>query len=102
MATDIQISIVGSAGDGTIAAGEILRGALAGMGYKVISFDVYPPEIRGFGKCIARGHRVCSGVGANHHSFHAVFCGQKLPARWRSFSRASHNVALGKARPAAA
>ena len=54
MATDIQISIVGSAGDGTIAAGEILRGALAGMGYKVISFDVYPPEIRGFGKCIAR------------------------------------------------
>jgi len=24
------------------------------MGYKVISFDVYPPEIRGFGKCIAR------------------------------------------------
>lgn len=54
MATDIQISIVGSAGDGTIAAGEILRGALASMGYKVISFDVYPPEIRGFGKCIAR------------------------------------------------
>ena len=54
MATDIQISIVGSAGDGTIAAGEILRNALAGMGYKVISFDVYPPEIRGFGKCIAR------------------------------------------------
>jgi len=54
MATDIQISIVGSAGDGTIAAGEILRGALAGMGFKVISFDVYPPEIRGFGKCIAR------------------------------------------------
>ena len=54
MATDIQISIVGSAGDGTIAAGDILRNALAGMGYKVISFDVYPPEIRGFGKCIAR------------------------------------------------
>jgi 2-oxoglutarate ferredoxin oxidoreductase subunit alpha len=54
MATDIQISIVGSAGDGTIAAGEILRNAVAEMGYRVISFDVYPPEIRGFGKCIAR------------------------------------------------
>ena len=54
MATDIQISIVGSADDGTVAAGEILRNALARMGYKVISFDVYPPEIRGFGKCIAR------------------------------------------------
>jgi len=54
MATDIQISIIGSAGDGTIAAGDILRNAFAGMGYKVISFDVYPPEIRGFGKCIAR------------------------------------------------
>ncbi|MGE5466116.1 MAG: 2-oxoacid:acceptor oxidoreductase subunit alpha [Ignavibacteria bacterium] len=54
MATDIQIAIVGSAGDGTIAAGDILRRALAEMGYRVISFDVYPPEIRGFGKCIAR------------------------------------------------
>lgn len=54
MATDIQISIIGSAGDGTIAAGEILRNAMAGMGYKVISFDIYPPEIRGFGKCISR------------------------------------------------
>lgn len=52
--TDIQIAICGSAGDGTIAAGEILRTALADMGYRVISFDVYPAEIRGFGKCIAR------------------------------------------------
>ncbi|HEX8988836.1 MAG TPA: 2-oxoacid:acceptor oxidoreductase subunit alpha [Rhodocyclaceae bacterium] len=54
MSTDIQIAIVGSAGDGTIAAGDILRRAMAEMGYRVISFDVYPPEIRGFGKCIAR------------------------------------------------
>ncbi len=54
MSTDIQIAIVGSAGDGTIAAGDILRRALAEIGYRVISFDVYPPEIRGFGKCIAR------------------------------------------------
>ena len=54
MATDIQIAIVGSAGDGTIAAGDILRNAMADMGYKIICFDIYPPEIRGFGKCIAR------------------------------------------------
>ncbi|GAB0057595.1 2-oxoglutarate/2-oxoacid ferredoxin [Candidatus Magnetaquicoccaceae bacterium FCR-1] len=53
-ATDIQIAICGSAGDGTIAAGDILRNAVAAAGYRVISFDVYPPEIRGFGKCIAR------------------------------------------------
>lgn len=52
--TDIQISIVGSAGDGTIAAGDILRKIMAEIGYRVISFDFYPPEIRGFGKCIAR------------------------------------------------
>ncbi|MBF0125452.1 MAG: 2-oxoacid:acceptor oxidoreductase family protein, partial [Magnetococcales bacterium] len=52
--TDIQIAICGSAGDGTIAAGDILRNAVAQAGYRVISFDVYPPEIRGFGKCIAR------------------------------------------------
>ncbi len=52
--TDIQIAICGSAGDGTIAAGDILRQAMVSAGYKVIAFDVYPPEIRGFGECIAR------------------------------------------------
>ncbi len=52
--TDIQIAICGSAGDGTIAAGDILKQAMANAGYKVIAFDVYPPEIRGFGKCVAR------------------------------------------------
>ena len=53
-ATDIQIAICGSAGDGTIAAGDILRNVMAAVGYRVISFDIYPAEIRGFGKCIAR------------------------------------------------
>jgi 2-oxoglutarate/2-oxoacid ferredoxin oxidoreductase subunit alpha len=51
--TDIQIAICGSAGDGTIAAGGILNQAMARAGYKVIAFDVYPAEIRGFGECIA-------------------------------------------------
>ena len=27
---------------------------MARAGYKIIAFDLYPPEIRGFGKCIAR------------------------------------------------
>jgi len=52
--TDVQVAICGSAGDGTIAAGDILKRAMARAGYKVIAFDLYPPEIRGFGKCIAR------------------------------------------------
>ena len=52
--TDLQIVICGSAGDGTIAAGDILKRAMARAGYKVISFDIYPAEIRGFGKCVAR------------------------------------------------
>ena len=52
--TDIQIAVCGSAGDGTIASGDILKRAAALMGYNVIAFDVYPPEIRGFGKCISR------------------------------------------------
>ncbi len=52
--TDIQIAICGSAGDGTIAAGDILKQAMAKAGYRVIAFDQYPAEIRGFGKCIAR------------------------------------------------
>jgi len=54
MRTDVQISICGSAGEGTIAAGDILRNALAVAGYRIISFDAYPAEIRGFGKCVAR------------------------------------------------
>jgi 2-oxoglutarate/2-oxoacid ferredoxin oxidoreductase subunit alpha len=54
MKTDVQISICGSAGEGTIAAGDILRNALASAGYRIISFDAYPAEIRGFGKCVAR------------------------------------------------
>lgn len=52
--TDIQFAIIGSAGDGTIAAGDILKRAMARRGYKVIAFDLYPAEIRGFGKCISR------------------------------------------------
>jgi 2-oxoglutarate ferredoxin oxidoreductase subunit alpha len=52
--SDIQIAICGSAGDGTIAAGDILKRTMARCGYKVIAFDLYPAEIRGFGKCIAR------------------------------------------------
>ena len=52
--TDIQFAIIGSAGDGTIAAGDILKRAMARIGYKVIAFDIYPAEIRGFGKCISR------------------------------------------------
>ena len=52
--TDVQISICGSAGDGTIAAGDLLKQAMAHAGYRVIAFNTYPAEIRGFGKCIAR------------------------------------------------
>ncbi len=52
--TDLQIAICGSAGDGTIASGDILKRAMAKAGYNVIAFDLYPAEIRGFGKCIAR------------------------------------------------
>ena len=52
--TDIQFAICGSAGDGTIASGDIVKRAAAAVGYHVLAFDVYPPEIRGFGKCISR------------------------------------------------
>jgi len=52
--TDIQLMFCGSAGDGTIAVGDIFKRAMAKAGFKVIAFDIYPPEIRGFGKCISR------------------------------------------------
>ncbi len=52
--TDIQIAFCGSAGDGTIAVGDILKQAMARAGYRVIAFDQYPAEIRGFGKCVSR------------------------------------------------
>lgn len=53
-ATDIQVTICGSAGDGTIAAGEILKNAMASIGFSAIAFDLFPAEIRGFGKCVSR------------------------------------------------
>jgi len=52
--TDIQIAFCGSAGDGTIAVGDILKQAMALAGFRVIAFDQYPAEIRGFGKCVSR------------------------------------------------
>jgi len=60
--TDIQIAFCGSAGDGTIAAGDIFKQAMAAAGFNVIAFDVYPPEIRGFGKCIARADHFQTGL----------------------------------------
>ncbi|MBU1343124.1 MAG: 2-oxoacid:acceptor oxidoreductase subunit alpha [Proteobacteria bacterium] len=50
---DIVIEICGSAGEGTISAGEILSRFMSGQGFEIMSFDSYPAEIRGFGKCVA-------------------------------------------------
>ncbi|MCG8643512.1 MAG: 2-oxoacid:acceptor oxidoreductase family protein, partial [Desulfobacterales bacterium] len=49
----IVIEICGSAGEGTISAGEILSRFMSGQGFEIMSFDSYPAEIRGFGKCVA-------------------------------------------------
>ncbi|MCF8067643.1 MAG: 2-oxoacid:acceptor oxidoreductase subunit alpha [Desulfobacterales bacterium] len=50
---DIVIEICGSAGDGTISSGEILSRFMSSQGFEIMSFDSYPSEIRGFGKCVA-------------------------------------------------
>ncbi len=50
---DIIIEICGSAGEGTISAGEILSRFMSSQGFDIMSFDSYPSEIRGFGKCVA-------------------------------------------------
>ncbi len=50
---DLTIEICGSSGDGTLAAGGILTTTLSHLGYQTLSFDQYPAEIRGFGKCVA-------------------------------------------------
>lgn len=50
---DAVIAICGSAGDGSIVAGQILNMAATAMGYHVMGFDSYPAEIRGFGKSVA-------------------------------------------------
>jgi 2-oxoglutarate ferredoxin oxidoreductase subunit alpha len=41
-------------GDGTIAAGALLNGALSRAGFSLMAFDSYPAEIRGFGRCVTR------------------------------------------------
>jgi 2-oxoglutarate ferredoxin oxidoreductase subunit alpha len=50
---DVVIAICGAAGDGSIAAGQILNMAATTMGYHVMNFDSFPAEIRGFGKSVA-------------------------------------------------
>lgn len=50
---DVTIEICGSAGDGSIAAGQMLNLAMTFIGYHVMNFDSYPAEIRGFGKSVA-------------------------------------------------
>lgn len=50
---NIVIEICGSAGEGTISAGEILSRFMSSQGFEIMSFDAYPAEIRGFGKCVA-------------------------------------------------
>lgn len=50
---NIVIEICGSAGEGTISAGEILSRFMSSQGFDIMSFDSYPAEIRGFGKCVA-------------------------------------------------
>lgn len=50
---DLILRICGSAGDGSLAAGQIFIRAAAQMGYHILNFDSYPAEIRGFGKSVA-------------------------------------------------
>ncbi|WP_300670352.1 2-oxoacid:acceptor oxidoreductase subunit alpha [Desulfoluna sp.] len=50
---DIVIEICGSAGEGTISAGEVMTRFMSSKGYEIVSFDSFPSEIRGFGKCVA-------------------------------------------------
>jgi 2-oxoglutarate ferredoxin oxidoreductase subunit alpha len=52
-ALDMVIEICGGAGEGTISAGEIFTRFMSDQGFDIISFDSYPSEIRGFGKCVA-------------------------------------------------
>ena len=82
VATDLQVAICGSAGDGTIAVGDILKQAMARAGYEVIAFDLYPSEIRGFGKCLART-RISSApsYALKHHSDVLIFVGRITQCR---------------------
>jgi len=50
---DVIIRICGAAGDGSLATGAFLNQAAARMGYHIMNIDLYPAEIRGFGKSVA-------------------------------------------------
>ncbi|MFC1628882.1 2-oxoacid:acceptor oxidoreductase subunit alpha [Gemmatimonadota bacterium] len=50
---DVTFRICGAAGDGSLAAGSFLNRAAARMGYHIMNIDLYPAEIRGFGKSVA-------------------------------------------------
>ena len=56
---DMTIEICGLSGQGTISSGKLLNHSLSGAGFRLMAFDSYPAEIRGFGRCVARC-RVCN------------------------------------------
>lgn len=47
MSQEVGLSIVGSGGDGAVAAGDIVAMACATAGLHVIKTDAYGPQIRG-------------------------------------------------------
>src|SRR6266480_3949093 len=47
MSDQLTLSIVGSGGDGAVAAGDIAANACAGAGLHVIKTEAYGPQIRG-------------------------------------------------------
>ena len=52
MSDQLTLSIVGSGGDGAVAAGDILAMACARDGLHVIKTEAYGPQIRGGAKLV--------------------------------------------------
>jgi 2-oxoglutarate ferredoxin oxidoreductase subunit alpha len=89
MSQEISFSIVGSGGDGAVAAGDIVAMACAGDGLHVIKTDAYGPQIRG-GESSCSVRVSAAPIFAQAGSFDAL-----VVFSWADFARFASELSPG-------
>jgi 2-oxoglutarate/2-oxoacid ferredoxin oxidoreductase subunit alpha len=88
MKQDVTLSIVGSGGDGAVAAGDIVTNACAAEGLHVIKGEAYGPQIRG-------GESSCTvRISSTPISAQADFVDALVVFSWADFARFQNEIVL--------
>src|SRR5688572_3889509 len=88
MKQDVNLSIVGSGGDGAVAAGDIMAMACAAQGLHVMKTEAYGPQIRG-GESSCTVRLSATPIFAQAGSLDAI-----VIFNWRDFARFRDELTL--------